>query len=73
MNNEIGVIHDIDAIGELCRSRKIIFHVDAAQSVGKIPVDVQQTKVDLLSISAHKMYGLKVLALYMFVVSLVFA
>ncbi len=59
LNNEIGVIQDIDAIGELCRSRKIVFHVDAAQSVGKIPVDVQATKVDLLSMSAHKMYGPK--------------
>ncbi|WP_299011102.1 IscS subfamily cysteine desulfurase [uncultured Shewanella sp.] len=59
VNNEIGVIQDIDAIGELCRSRKIIFHVDAAQSVGKLVVDVQKTKVDLLSISAHKMYGPK--------------
>ncbi|WP_299496937.1 IscS subfamily cysteine desulfurase [uncultured Shewanella sp.] len=59
VNNEIGVIQDIDAIGELCRSRKIIFHVDAAQSVGKMIVDVQKTKVDLLSISAHKMYGPK--------------
>ncbi|WOH37378.1 IscS subfamily cysteine desulfurase [Thalassotalea fonticola] len=59
VNNEIGVIQDINEIGELCRSRKIIFHVDAAQSVGKIPVDMQQTKVDLLSISAHKMYGPK--------------
>ncbi|WP_028762212.1 IscS subfamily cysteine desulfurase [Shewanella colwelliana] len=59
VNNEIGVIHDIDAIGELCRAKKVIFHVDAAQSVGKLPVDVQQTKVDLMSISAHKMYGPK--------------
>lgn len=59
VNNEIGVIQDINEIGELCRSRKIIFHVDAAQSVGKIPVDMQQTKVDLMSISAHKMYGPK--------------
>lgn len=59
VNNEIGVIQDIDAIGELCRSRKIVFHVDAAQSVGKLVVDVQKTKVDLLSISAHKMYGPK--------------
>ncbi|MCL1059081.1 IscS subfamily cysteine desulfurase [Shewanella gelidimarina] len=59
VNNEIGVIQDIDAIGELCRSRKIVFHVDAAQSVGKIPVDVRKTKVDLMSISAHKMYGPK--------------
>ncbi|MDX1280431.1 IscS subfamily cysteine desulfurase [Shewanella colwelliana] len=59
VNNEIGVIHDIDAIGELCRAKKVIFHVDAAQSVGKLPVDVQQTNVDLMSISAHKMYGPK--------------
>lgn len=59
VNNEIGVIHDIAAIGELCRSKKVIFHVDAAQSVGKIPVDMQAMKVDLLSISAHKMYGPK--------------
>ncbi len=59
VNNEIGVIQDIAEIGELCRSRKIIFHVDAAQSVGKINLDMQQMKVDLLSISAHKMYGPK--------------
>lgn len=59
INNEIGVIQDIDAIGELCRSRKIFFHVDAAQSAGKIAIDIQKTKVDLLSISAHKMYGPK--------------
>ncbi|OUS26539.1 IscS subfamily cysteine desulfurase [Thalassotalea sp. 42_200_T64] len=59
VNNEIGVIQDINEIGELCRSRKIIFHVDAAQSAGKIPLDMQQSKVDLLSISAHKMYGPK--------------
>ncbi|QYK02851.1 IscS subfamily cysteine desulfurase [Shewanella psychrotolerans] len=59
VNNEIGVIHDIDAIGELCRAKKVIFHVDGAQSVGKLPIDLQKTKVDLLSISAHKMYGPK--------------
>jgi cysteine desulfurase len=58
-NNEIGVINDIAAIGELTRSRKIIFHVDAAQSVGKVPVDMEAMKVDLLSMSAHKMYGPK--------------
>lgn len=58
-NNEIGVINDIAAIGEITRARKIIFHVDAAQSVGKIPVDMQALKVDLLSMSAHKMYGPK--------------
>jgi cysteine desulfurase len=49
VNNEIGVINDIAAIGELCRSRKILLHVDAAQSVGKIPVDVEAMKIDLLS------------------------
>ncbi|MCL4117985.1 UNVERIFIED_CONTAM: hypothetical protein GTU68_001870 [Idotea baltica] len=59
VNNEIGVIQDITAIGELCRSRKIIFHVDAAQSAGKVPLDVQEMKVDLISLSAHKMYGPK--------------
>jgi len=59
VNNEIGVIQDIQAIGEMCRSRKIIFHVDAAQSAGKINIDMQVLKVDLLSISAHKMYGPK--------------
>jgi cysteine desulfurase len=59
VNNEIGVIQDITAIGELCRSRKIIFHVDAAQSAGKVVIDVQATKVDLISFSAHKIYGPK--------------
>ena len=59
VNNEIGVIQDIAAIGELCRARKIVFHVDGAQSAGKIPVDMQALKVDLFSMSAHKMYGPK--------------
>lgn len=59
VNNEIGVIQDITAIGELCRSRKIVFHVDAAQSAGKLPIDVQEMKVDLISMSAHKIYGPK--------------
>ncbi len=59
VNNEIGVIQDISEIGEMCRARKIIFHVDAAQSAGKINIDMQSMKVDLLSISAHKMYGPK--------------
>jgi cysteine desulfurase len=59
VNNEIGVIQDIAAIGELCRSRKIFFHVDAAQSAGKLPIDLQELKVDLMSFSAHKIYGPK--------------
>ena len=59
VNNEIGVIQDIAAIGEMCRSRKVIFHVDAAQSAGKTEVDLQKMKVDLMSFSAHKIYGPK--------------
>jgi len=59
VNNEIGVIQDIAAIGELARSKKIFFHVDAAQSAGKVPIDLQEMKVDLMSFSAHKIYGPK--------------
>ncbi|WP_168409689.1 IscS subfamily cysteine desulfurase [Erwinia amylovora] len=59
VNNEIGVVQDIAAIGELCRARGIVFHVDATQSVGKLPVDLGQLKVDLMSFSAHKIYGPK--------------
>jgi len=59
VNNEIGVIQDIEAIGELTRSRGILFHVDAAQSAGKVAIDMEQLKVDLLSLSAHKIYGPK--------------
>jgi len=59
VNNEIGVIQDIAAIGEFARDHKIIFHVDAAQSTGKVDIDLEQLKVDLMSFSAHKTYGPK--------------
>ena len=59
VNNEIGVIQDIPAIGELCRKRGVLFHVDAAQATGKCDVDLQSLKVDLMSFSAHKTYGPK--------------
>lgn len=59
VNNEIGVIQNIKAMGEITRERKIIFHVDAAQSAGKIAIDMQDMKVDLMSFSAHKIYGPK--------------
>jgi len=59
VNNEIGVIQDIDQIGEICRDKGIIFHVDAAQATGKILIDLQSQKVDLMSFSAHKTYGPK--------------
>nr|WP_320416736.1 IscS subfamily cysteine desulfurase [Candidatus Thiodiazotropha sp. CDECU1] len=58
-NNEIGVIQDIQSIGEMTRERKILLHVDAAQSAGKVPIDLQALKVDLMSFSAHKIYGPK--------------
>jgi cysteine desulfurase len=59
VNNEIGVIQPIEAIGELCREKGIIFHVDAAQATGKVEIDLQHLKVDLMSFCAHKTYGPK--------------
>jgi cysteine desulfurase len=59
VNNEIGVIQDIDALGKVCRAEKIIFHVDAAQATGKVEIDLEKLPVDLMSFSAHKTYGPK--------------
>lgn len=59
VNNETGVIQDIEALGALCRERDILFHVDAAQAVGKLPIDLAALPVDLLSMTAHKCYGPK--------------
>lgn len=59
VNNEIGVRQPVEEIGALCRSKKIFFHTDAAQAVGKIPLDVNEMKIDLMSISGHKIYGPK--------------
>merc|ERR1712179_92198 len=59
VNNEIGVMQPVHEIGQMCRDRKVFFHTDAAQAVGKIPVDVDAMKIDLMSISGHKIYGPK--------------
>merc|ERR1719315_757517 len=59
VNNEIGVVQPIKEIGEICRKHKVFFHTDAAQAIGKIPMDVNDMKIDLMSISGHKIYGPK--------------
>ncbi len=59
VNNEIGVIQDIEGIGKICREKGVIFHVDAAQATGKMPIDLSKLPVDLMSFSAHKTYGPK--------------
>jgi cysteine desulfurase len=59
VNNEIGVVQPMKEIGEMCRKNKVFFHTDAAQAVGKIPMDVNAMKIDLMSISGHKLYGPK--------------
>merc|ERR1711990_1032555 len=59
VNNEIGVVQPLKEIGEICRANKVFFHTDAAQAVGKIPLDVDEMKIDCMSISGHKIYGPK--------------
>jgi cysteine desulfurase len=59
VNNEIGVIQPLEQIGNLCRQNGVFFHTDAAQAAGKIELDVNKMKIDLMSISGHKLYGPK--------------
>src|SRR5205085_8252842 len=58
-NNEIGVVQPVAEIGKLCRERGVLFHTDAVQAIGKIPVDVNRDNIDIMSITAHKLYGPK--------------
>uniref|UniRef100_A0A8D0H322 cysteine desulfurase n=1 Tax=Sphenodon punctatus TaxID=8508 RepID=A0A8D0H322_SPHPU len=64
VNNEIGVKQPVSEIGQICNSRKVYFHTDAAQAVGKIPMNVNDMKIDLMSISGHKIYGPKGIDVY---------
>ena len=64
-NNEIGTIQDVKRIGDICKKNNILFFVDACQSFGKLDIDVSEMKIDLLSATAHKLYGPKVLAFCM--------
>ena len=59
VNNELGAVNDIETIAKLCRERGVLFHVDAAQSFGKIPIDARKLGIDMISVSAHKIYGPK--------------
>jgi len=59
INNETGVLNDIESIGKICKKKNVIFHVDAAQSIGKVSIDVNNLKVDLMSLASHKIYGPK--------------
>jgi cysteine desulfurase len=59
VNNEIGVAQPIKEIGEICKSKGVFFHTDAAQAIGKVPINVEDMHIDLMSISGHKVYGPK--------------
>ena len=69
VNNEIGVKQPIADIGKMCRERKVFLHTDAAQAVGKVPVNVNDMNIDLLSISGHKLYGPKGVCVFVMVIT----